>query len=296
MTEKLSSALKNTQTETFDALCDSFDTRTAMARLSSLITDYNSIDKASIANETTMAIAKWITSMVNTFGLNGEASPESTIVGWSGIDIPEVAKPYIAVISKTRDELRSKARSSKGIDAQDVNEMNVKMPEVKDGEDKASAPYRETLQNFKIALASTRESSNLPKEILALCDQMRDVQLWNHGIYLEDRDNEPALIRPVTRELRAARAEKEDRERQKRVAKEERDRQAAAKADKGKLSHLEMFRTTEYSAWNEEGLPTKDSQGADVTKSREKKLKKDWAAQKKLHEAWVKASGATNGN
>jgi len=45
-----------------------------------------------------------------------------------------------------------------------------------------------------------------------------------------------------------------------------------------------------YSAFDEQGIPTLDGQGQDLPKSRIKKLKKEWDAQKKLHTeylAWV---------
>ena len=288
--EKLHDSLKSAQTAVYDALCDSFDTRTAMARISTLVTEFNSADRGAIGTTITSKIAQWITYIVNTLGLNGDSTPTSASIGWSGVDVPEVAKPFVTAISKIRDELRVKARSSKGLSTQEVKELGSKLPDVKADEPAATALYQKTLRKFKSDMAALSESENLSKQILALCDRVRDVDLWSTGIYLEDRDGQPALIRPVTRELRAARAEKEERERQKQAAKEEREKQAAAKADKGRLSHLDMFRTHEYSAWNEEGLPTRDRAGAEVTKSREKKLRKEWAAQKKLHEAWIKSN------
>ena len=48
-----------------------------------------------------------------------------------------------------------------------------------------------------------------------------------------------------------------------------------------------MFRTNEYSAWDDEGVPTRDAAGEELTKSRAKKIRKDWERQKKLHEAWL---------
>ncbi|KAL8821922.1 MAG: hypothetical protein Q9191_007216 [Dirinaria sp. TL-2023a] len=287
---KLQEALETAQTAVYDALCDSFDTRTAMVRISTLVTEYNSTEKAAIGTTTTSKIAKWITSMVNTFGLNENSTPDSALIGWSGVDVPEISKPFVTAISKIRDELRLKARSSSGLSTQEVKELESKLPDVKADEPAATALYQQTLRKFKSDMAALTESRDLSKQVLALCDRVRDVDLWSTGIYLEDRDGQPALIRPVTRELRAARAEKEERERQKQAAKEEREKQAAAKADKGRLSHLDMFRTHEYSAWNEEGLPTRDRAGAEITKSREKKLRKEWAAQKKLHEAWTKSN------
>lgn len=288
-TEILTGSLEDAKAATYDALCNSFDTKTAMARISSLITDYNSIDKATIPNRATSDIAQWVTTMVNIFGLNGEAAPDSPSIGWSGIEVPAHAQPYVSLISQTRDELRTRARSSTGIHAPDIQALERQIPSLETHG--PSAPYQKVQADFKTSLAALPSAPNLPAAVLALCDRIRDLDLWDTGIYLEDRDGEPALIRPVTRELRAARAEKEDRERQKRVAKEERERAAREKAEKGRVSHLLMFRTGEWSAWDEEGVPTRDREGAEVGRSREKKLRKEWAAQKRAHEAWVKANG-----
>jgi len=138
---------------------------------------------------------------------------------------------------------------------------------------------------------SLKESPTLSKEILQLCDRVRDVDLWNLGVYLEDRDgDQPALIRLVAKELRESRVEREERENQKQTAKEQRAREAAIKADKGRQNHQEMFRTEEYSAWDAEGLPTKDKEGKEITKSKAKKLRKEWEKQKERHDAWAKAN------
>lgn len=267
--------------------------------ISELISTYNSAKNGSISSDTTSDIAKWITRLVNIFGLNGEASPDSEIIGWSGIDIPDHAKPYVESVSRLRDQLRSRARSAKGLTAQELQTTVDAIADVAEDHQEPSArgssTYRQVLQNFKAEATALAPSPNLSTAILSLTDRVRDTDLWERDIYLEDREHdEPALIRPVTRELRAARREKEDRDRAKRVARAEREKQAAARAEKGRLSHLDMFRTGEYSAWNEEGIPTKDAEGVDVTKSRDKKLRKDQVAQKKLHEAWISANAAAD--
>lgn len=69
-----------------------------------------------------------------------------------------------------------------------------------------------------------------------------------------------------------------------------------AKLEKSKISPLEMFRPPHvdaglYTAWDENGLPTKDDKGEDVTKAKSKKLKKEWDAQVKAHEEWKKIVG-----
>ena len=102
------------------------------------------------------------------------------------------------------------------------------------------------------------------------------------------------MVRPVDAELRAAREQKEAIAQQKREAKEKREREEAEKkaklAEQAKISHKDMFRTAEFSAWDEDGLPTKDKDGVDVPKSRGKKLKKEWERQKKLHEEYLKGA------
>ena len=253
-----------------------------MATISELISAYNSADKSTISAETVSSVGKWITRMVNTFGLNGPASFSSDTIGWSGISIPDEARPYVYPLSSRRDELRQKARSQT-LSVEDIKNSGSR--QIQHGDE--VEPYAQIATNFEADLHALAASSTLSKDVLQLCDRLRDVDLWDHGIYLEDRDgNQPALVRPVTKELFTARQEKEEKERMKLKAKEDREKDAAAKADKGRLSQLDMFRTSEYSAWDDEGVPLRDALGEEVTKSRTKKLRKDWERQKKLHDAW----------
>ena len=287
--DTLVQALAKAQQSTFDALCDSFNTPIVMTDISELISAYNSVNNPHAPSA--LKVAMWITAMVNTFGLNGAATPDERIIGWSGISIPEAAVPIVHPLSGLRDELRRKIRASGGISPEDLQitqRVHKFLPE-NPGADVET--YVDIASSFAEKVSTLSSSSSVTKDLLQLCDRLRDVDLWNHGIYLEDRDGGlPALVRPVTRELLTARQEKEERELQKQRAKEEREREATARADKGRLNHLDMFRTSEYSAWDDEGLPLKDAQGDEVTKSKGKKLRKDWERQKKLHEAWVKSN------
>lgn len=52
--------------------------------------------------------------------------------------------------------------------------------------------------------------------------------------------------------------------------------------EKGRTPPTELFRSSpEYSAWDEQGIPTLDKEGVEVPKSRKKKCQKEWDAQKK---------------
>ena len=289
----LDAALEETfevaQMKTYTALCDSFNTAAVMGLISELITVYNA-DESEVPRSTTWDIVRWITSMVNIFGLNGTAGPRDRSVGWSGLDVPEAARPTLEALSNLRDQLRIKARSPEGISLMDVKSI-VNNSRLNFDVTAHPQEFTEMLQTFWVSAEGQQDDPKLSRNILTVCDQVRDVDLWQRGIYLEDRDGgKPALIRLVTREMQAARDEKEEKERQKQKAKAEREAEAAAKAEKGKLSHLEMFKTDEYGEWDEEGLPTKDKDGEGVAKSKAKKLRKDWERQKKAHEAWMKAN------
>lgn len=287
--KSLIDALEEAKHGTDKALKDSFHTPKVMEVISKLISTYNS--EKEVSPSAALSIATWVTSMVNIFGLNGDTRPTSSTIGWTGVGVPKQAKPILTVLSRKRDELREKAKSQT-LSQQDLTPISHPGPPQNflEAQESASAPFVEILEKFNRDLANIDASKNakdFASDVLRLSDQVRDVALWNQDIYLEDRDGEPALIRPVTRELRAARQEREERERLKQKAKEEREKEVAAKVDKGRLDHKIMFRTEDFSAWDDDGLPTKDKEGGEITKSRKKKLQKDWERQKKLHEAWT---------
>jgi len=148
-------------------------------------------------------------------------------------------------------------------------------------------------------IAIKNPKTQLTKEILLECDSVRDNDLTNLGIYLDDREaGQPALIKFVPKEqLIADRKERlakaAEVAQKKEEARLERERLEREKAEKGRLSHLEMFRTGEYKEWDEEGIPIRDASGEEITKSRGKKLRKDWERQKKLHEEWLKKESGT---
>ena len=284
----LDQALERAKSNAYVALCDSYNTAAVMGIISELISTYNATEPAP-STDTTFDLARWITSMVNMFGLNGTAGPNDPLLGWSGLDVPEFARPALTAISGLRDQVRTRSRSANGMTRQDVDDLVSTSRQNFQISDPPS-PFTDLLHAFWSSLEALPNDAALSKNLLKLCDEVRDHDLWGRGIYLEDRDSgQPALIRLVTKEMRTAREEKEDKERQKVKAKADREAEAAAKADKGRLSHLEMFKTNEYSLWDEEGLPLKDKEGEEITKSKAKKLKKDWERQKKLHEAWLKA-------
>ncbi|KAK3110103.1 cysteinyl-tRNA synthetase, partial [Teratosphaeriaceae sp. CCFEE 6253] len=276
--------LDSAQDKFRDAMCDSFDTPMAMRVISELITFFNSQKPMDIPDPVALALGRWVTDMVVMFGLDAGHQPEQ--LGWSGLEIPDQAKPFIVPLSELRDRVREQAKSG----AVNVDTMGRRF-EDKDTVYAATQPYANAHADFQRRILELSAENATAKDYLAACDHVRDKELWDLKIYLEDRDGLPALIRPLSQSLREERASRDAATASKTAAKEKAKADAEAaeqkKLEQGKLSQLEMFRTSEYSAWDAEGMPTRDAEGKDVAKSRTKKLKKDWERQRKLHESWA---------
>ncbi|RXG69111.1 Cysteine--tRNA ligase, cytoplasmic [Armadillidium vulgare] len=148
---------------------------------------------------------------------------------------------------------------------------------------------RERLRN----LARNKETtlSDLQKSQMNLCDQIRDEFLPPLGIRLEDHDQGAPTIKLVDAdELLKEIEEKKNAEAGKKAEKERKKAEAAAKREASLKEEvkdpLTMFQTDEYSSWSENGLPTHDKDGKEITKSQLKKLTKLMEAQKKKYEKW----------
>ena len=270
------------------ALCDSFDTANVMRIIADTITRFNSYDKRSYSKKAALELASWITSLIRILGLDTVNYEDAiNIIGWSGIDIPEHAKPYIFTLSALRDEVRQLAIAN-NLSNQKLSCMST-TSSAKEKVCSSPNPFADALKHFQKDIKDLIDNQKSRSDYLFLCDRLRDQTLWDLGVYLEDRDGQPAMIRPVDREIKKARAERTAIEAAKAKAKGERHAEAIRRMEIARVSPAEMFKTDEYTAWDENGLPTKDSKGDDVTKSKAKKLKKDMERQKKLHETWLVA-------
>jgi cysteinyl-tRNA synthetase len=277
--------LETANTKFHEAMCDSFDTPSGMRIISELIAAYNSEKRVPLS--TTVAIAQWITDIVHMFGLDAE-KPKAGQLGWSGIEIPEKAKPFVYPLASLRDKVRD------GAIAGSVDLKSLGRLEEKDTTYSSNQPYANAQANFQRKIVELHNRDASPKEYLAACDHLRDTVLWELGIYLEDREGDAALVRPLSATLKRDRDERESakaaKDAAKAAAKEKAEAAEKEKLEQGRLSHLEMYKTDEFSAWDSDGMPTADADGNEIAKSRAKKLRKDWDRQKKLHEAYLKLS------
>ena len=125
--------------------------------------------------------------------------------------------------------------------------------------------------------------------MLKVCDSVRDNELIEVGVRLEDRPGQPSIWKfGDVDDLKKERTRKLEEEQKKQLQKEEVLKKKLAKdaemIEKAKLPAEEMFRSSDqYSAFDEQGIPTYDVKGEPVSKSLRKKLQKTWEKQKELN-------------
>lgn len=147
---------------------------------------------------------------------------------------------------------------------------------------------------FRDAIRSAaRDADFKPSQLLALSDTLRN-SLSEHGVVFEDRPGKPTLVKLVDpQQLARQRAEETRKEEEKLARKmqllavqEERERE---KREKARIVPSEMFKgNPAYSQLDENGVPTHDAAGAELSKNAHKKVVKEYDAQVELHSKYNK--------
>ncbi|KAJ2395903.1 cysteinyl-tRNA synthetase, partial [Coemansia sp. RSA 2559] len=259
---ELLDALNDTKGRVHAALLDSFDTPAAMRALQEIIARTNVYlqrGRARIEPQIVEAVALYVTKIARAFGLVNDGVGSS--IGWGA--------------------------SSAGADSSAPVDREAVL-----------LPVATVLSNFRDAVREIALAGGDKKALLSLCDKIRDTDLPDLGIIIDDHDDGRALVKFADPEqLQREREQREAEEKAGRQKKEAQARDNEAKRQlrlqKAKVSPSDMFRTPEmlmlYSAWDETGVPTKDKDGEDLTKSKIKKLVKEQAAQEKLHNEYLKS-------
>ncbi|KAL7992127.1 hypothetical protein Chor_016383 [Crotalus horridus] len=126
-------------------------------------------------------------------------------------------------------------------------------------------PYLHVLSEFREGVRQIAREKKVC-EVLKLCDSLRDDILPEHGVRFEDHEGLPTVVKLVDRDtLLKEREEKEKIEEEKKKKKQE----AAKKKQE------------------QEGLPTHDVEGKELSKGQMKKLKKMYEAQEKLYKEFL---------
>ncbi|KAK6858079.1 cysteinyl-tRNA synthetase [Apiospora arundinis] len=315
-TEGLAADLAQAKKDLEAGLVNSFDTPQALRAILELIRKANihiAEHKSDVDLVSLEATARWITKIVGILGLDANAKPPYDGLGWvsaaaaANLEPAIAVKPYQEVRATvvkdvqnlnlpSSDAITSLLSQSPDSELDALTSSGVRDPE------QLGMPYLRSVSRLRDELRRLAPtlSADAKKPILALSDRIRDYDLTNLGVYLDDRpDNQPSLIKFIpAAELIKTRDEKAAKEAEKARAKEEarlaREKADQEKWEKAKAKAEDMYRSDErYNEWDADGMPTKMKDGSEVPKSQLKKLKKDWDRQKKANTEWqAKFGGA----
>ncbi|XP_065366774.1 cysteine--tRNA ligase, cytoplasmic [Calliphora vicina] len=242
------------QTAVHNALCDNVDTRSALDCIRDLVSAANIYirdNRGRLNSLLLRKIAAYITDLLHIFG---------AIVGPSG----GIGFPVGSASGEGNIDLESTV-----------------LPYVE-----AAAVFRNQVRE----LAKTLKAN----EILNLCDQLRDDILPQLGVRLEDKEGGNFAVKLVDRETLLKERESKKAAEAERLAEKERKKQAAAEAAAAKdaqrkINPKEMFlqETDKYSQFDENGLPTHDKEGKEVSKGQLKKLQKLQTQQEQRYKEYL---------
>merc|ERR1712037_893588 len=227
------------------ALCDNIDTRTVLMSIQDLVVNTNQYIEKNRASKMTKDSTSNQVSAYNRGLLKGVALFITNIFDVLGIN----AEP----------EKIGFASSGK----ESGNTEDIVMP------------YLDALALFRddVRLAA-RGIGGDAASILKKCDELRDDVLPLLGVRLEDKENEPTVIKLVDKnELLREKEEKKMAEEKKKAEKAKKNAEAEAKQAeldaKKRINPSEMFKseTDKYSKFDEKGIPTHNAKGEEIPKS-----------------------------
>ncbi|CAK4844563.1 unnamed protein product [Aphanomyces euteiches] len=248
----LGKSVLDTKEKVHQALADDLDTPLALRLLQELAKDVNRY-MASSPSPVSMAVrsaAEYITRMLRVFGLIQNSSEIGFPLEVGGSQESTLA-PVLDIFTEFRDQVRS-------------------------------------------ILFDKDPNVDVKKALMALCDSVRDTKLPHAGVRLEDRAGAGSVWKladkdELLREIEAKEAEKREKELAKQKRLEEEQRKLAEERERAEIHPADMFKSSgEYSAFNEQGLPTHMANGEPVAKSLLKRLAKEQDKQQKLFDKYHK--------
>ncbi|XP_073073418.1 cysteine--tRNA ligase, cytoplasmic isoform X2 [Manis javanica] len=250
----LNKCFYNKKMAVHEALCDNIDTRTVLEEMRALVGQCNLYMAARKAarrrpnRAVLQSIAQYLTHMLKVFG----AIEEESSLGFP-----------------------------------------VRGPGTSPNLEATVMPYLQVLSEFREGVRRIAREQQVP-EVLELSDALRDNILPELGVRLEDHEGLPTVVKLGDREtLLREREEKkrieEEKKRKKEEAARRKQEQEAAKLAKMRIPPREMFlsESDKYSRFDENGLPTHDTEGKELSKGQAKKLKKLFDAQEKLYKEYM---------
>lgn len=252
----LSSKFYETKVNVHAALCDNIDTKSALDAIREVISVSNvylrEVSTSEINVQLLEEIAIYITDLLRVFGAIQDG-------GKNSIGFPAISG-----------------------DASGVNKEETLMPYLS-----AFADFRKCVREHALEVKATK--------ILQVCDELRDEILPNLSVRLEDKEGH-SVIKLVDRDVlmreREEKRRKEEQKKAEQLAKAEAQRQKdKEREEQRKINPKDMFKSQidKYSAFDDEGLPTLDHEGKEISKGQQKKLKKLQQQQEVKYAEYIKS-------
>ena len=250
---ELAQKLETAQHSLDIALKDSIDTPTAFSILMELVSNTNiyiSIKYGSLNSYIIVKVARYVTKMLRIFGVAQEGSYDQIGLHASGTESDVAGQESMLNCA----ELVSKFRDS-------VRTETLKL-----------------------------ESGEIKSTLLSACDNIRR-ELLKLGISFEDRQAlKPSIVKILSPDQLEQYKQEEERllqEKLERISLNE--AKNAVKLSKAKISPREMFtgQTDKYSKFDENGVPTHEVSGEELSKNARKKCLKEYEQQRELHEKYL---------
>ena len=232
-------------------LADSFDTPSVMVALSALMGEVNVYVREKGGRALNKSIVKeaasYVFKMLKIFGVYGEEQ----------------------VLFASRAEAGSESPS--------------------EGQQEAVLNLAKCISDFRFQIRNIAAAGADKSQIFAACDELRDSQLLKLGVFLEDRENQSSLVKlidqmtvmKIQQDRLTEEAEKQRKKQERMLALEQKERE---RMEKAKVNPVEMFRDSAlYSEYDAVGIPLKDAEGKEISKSLRKKLVKEHEAQSALY-------------
>mmetsp|Transcript_51864 Transcript_51864/g.133990 ORF Transcript_51864/g.133990 Transcript_51864/m.133990 type:complete len:868 (-) Transcript_51864:71-2674(-) len=291
----LEASVASTKDAIHAAILDNFSTPRVVEATSKLISECQvlllALPEASLVP--VLKAAELISNIMCVFGVEGlTAEPEGPKDAWiSAVD----------ALSGLRVEIREIARK-KGDAAQIVAAVDKLSPAIAAAK-KANLAVAGVMESFQKDLKAIANDKAAPADLLKRCDALRNVELVQLGIRLEDRDGVSGIPylwmfddrKAMEAEQREVEEKKKEEAQSKIRNKLDQKQKELKSAEKAAVEPQNLFRSAGYagmySEFDAEGVPTKQSSGEEISAKKKKDFVKELGKQQKDYEKLQKQAG-----
>ncbi|CAD8213068.1 unnamed protein product [Paramecium octaurelia] len=277
---QISNLLRNTKQIVHAALLKNFDFPTVVDAIDKLINQVN----VQIAGKTVKAplvqsVVQYVDFILGLLGLN------YLIQNNNQTEI----KSIMAEVCSIRDQVKLAAR--KGEFEAISNIVTLKQFQYEKNLSNGIVDYINQFQQQ--VLAASQEKNK--QQLFSLCDKLRDEQLFELGIKIEDKDkDQPSIWKQYDpKELKLEKEQQQKLIQQKELIKkkeeEKKKQEELEKLEKAKIHPKDMFlsQVDKYSEFDEKGIPVKDKEGNELSKKQKKVVQELWEKQNKIHNQYL---------